>query len=339
MVLKMDDKKNIIFINVLGYLLLSFLIIYIGQREITSHFGFGDTVNYYRAFTNYQLGSPIADAGDYGWNLFMKLMSSMVSIHTFFTICAFLYIFPLYKVSKNLFKEYWYYAFVLFIVSYSFWTYGVNGVRNGVALSLFLWGFSYRNNKVIMGIFFFLAVMFHKTTMLPILAYLLTYFYNNPKVFLKAWVLCIPLSLLMGGFWVSLITGLGFGDDRLSEYLTTQESELSVVSGFRWDFLFYSSFAVVAGWYFIIKKGFEDQLYFQLFNTYLICNGFWILIINANYSNRFAYLSWFMMAIIIIYPLLKQRFFKNQHLMIGKITFLYFGFTYFMNYVYYEYIR
>ncbi len=330
-VLKLDENKNLVFINFCGYTLLTFLILYIGQRQISSMFG--DTVNYNRTFISYQNGIQISETvGDYGWHLFMKGASQIMSIHTFLTICAFIYIFPLYRISKAFFKEYWFYAFLMFVLSFSFWSYGVNGVRNGAAASLFLWGISYHRKKVVMAIFFFFAIQFHKTLLLPIIAYIITYFYNKPKIYLRFWIVCIPLSLIMGGFWITLFTSLGFGDDRLTGYLT---GEAEVNSGFRWDFIFHSAFAVFAGWYFIFKKKFKDQLYFQLFNTYLICNGFWILIIRANYSNRFAYLSWFMMAIIIIYPLLKQNFFKNQHLMIGKIILVYFSFTYLMYFVYY----
>jgi len=103
--------------------------------------------------------------------------------------------------------------------------------------------------------------------------------------------------------------------------------------------LFYSAFGVFAGWYFIYKKRFEDPFYNQLLNTYLICNGFWILVIRANYSNRFAYLSWFMMGLVIIYPVLKKQLFKNQHWVIGKIIFAYFLFTYLMNVIYYAYLN
>jgi hypothetical protein len=225
------------------------------------------------------------------------------------------------------------------VVSLSFYTYAVNGIRNGVALSLFLWGLSYRDKKVLMGLFFLIATLFHKTALLPIIAYIVTYFYNNSKVLFKVWLLCIPLSMALGAIFISIFTSIGFGDDRLAGYLTSQsEAGTFASAGFRWDFLFHSAFAVFAGWYFVFKKNFKDTFYAQLLNTYLICNAFWILVIKANYSNRFAYLSWFMMALIIIYPLLKQTFFKYQHVIIGKIIFLYFGFTYLM-YWYYEIYR
>ena len=185
--------------------------------------------------------------------------------------------------------------------------------------------------------FFGFALLFHKTLFLPILAYLATYFYNNPKFYFKGWLMCIPLSLVLGGVWISLFSSLGFADDRLSGYLSSSSEEGTFsATGFRWDFLFHSAFAVFAGWYFVVKRGFSDALYNRLLNTYLICNGFWVLVIRANFSNRFAYLSWFMMAIVIIYPLLKKNFFKNQHALLGNIILAYFSFTYLMFYLYYS---
>ncbi len=333
LVLEINNPKNLVFVNIAGYILLVVLILFIGQRPIYAIFG--DTVNYAVGYQHYYLGGEIEGGSDYGFQLFMKFVAGFGDIHVFFTICAFLYIFPLYRVSKQLFNEYWYYAFIFFVVSFSFWTYGVNGVRNGVATSLFLWGISYRKNIKIMIVFFLFSASFHKTLLLPIMAFTLTNFFNNPKIYFKMWLLCIPLSLTMGGLWISLFASLGF-DDRLSGYLTSESASGTFSStGFRWDFLFHSAFAVFAGWYFLYKKKYYDQFYYRLLNTYLICNSFWILVIKANYSNRFAYLSWFLMALIIVYPFLKEQFFKNHHFMIGKVMLFYFSFTYLMYYIYY----
>ncbi|HBU79851.1 MAG TPA: hypothetical protein DEF18_17270 [Muricauda sp.] len=335
-ILDIDNRSNLIFINLAGLFLLVFIILYMGQREIDGIF-FGDTVNYAHTYQNYAMGSQIQKDVDLGWHNFMKFMSSYVPISMFFTVVAFIYTFPLYKISVTYFGRHWYYAFIMFLVSFSFWTYGVNGIRNGAACSLFLWGLCYERKKLLMALFFLLGVSFHKTVLLPVLAYLVTYIYNNPKFFFLGWLLCIPLSLAAGGVWINLFASLGFGDDRLSGYLTSSSSDGTFSNtGFRWDFLFHSAFAVFAGWYFVLKRKFEDTTYNRLLITYLICNGFWVLVIKANFSNRFAYLSWFMMAIIIIYPMLKKQFFSNQHFMIGKVMAVYFSFTYLMYYIYYS---
>jgi len=156
-------------------------------------------------------------------------------------------------------------------------------------------------------------------------------------VFLAFWVLCIPLSIALGSFWEVLFASMGFGDDRMGAYLigeANKEDSFSS-SGFRYDFLVYSAGAVVAGAYLIFVRGFRDKVYNQLYHTYLISNAFWILIIRANFSNRFAYLSWFLMGIVIIYPYITKKFFEKHHIVVGKILTVYFMFTYLMHMIYY----
>ncbi|MEP5602788.1 MAG: EpsG family protein, partial [Algibacter sp.] len=279
--------------------------------------------------------APVTTEKDVLFHYYMKTLSYIVNVNIFFLITEALYVLPTYFISKKYFKEYWFYAFLMFVVSFSFYSYGTNGIRNGLATSLVLWGLCYSNKKIIMSLFFIIAVFCHKSMLLPVMAYVLTIFYNNPKTYLKAWLLAIPISLFLGSLFVTLFTSLGFGDDRLAGYLTGEYTETEIKTGFRWDFIFYSAFPVFAGWYFIVKKGFQDHFYNQLFNTYLICNAFWILVIRANFSNRFAYLSWFLMAIVVIYPILKQSFFKNQQIMIAKIVTAYFLFTFLMYIIYY----
>ena len=251
----------------------------------------------------------------------------------FFFVCILLYILPLYTICKKWFKSYWFYAFIFLIASLSFWTYGVNGIRNGIAGSLLLMGMSRvkLSNQII---FIVLAIGFHKSMLLPALGFLITQFYNKPKVFFIFWLLSIPLSLISGGFWENYFSGLNIVDDDRLRYLTTAtESGAFRYSGFRWDFLLYSASAVFAGWYYIVKKEFNDKFYWRLFNTFVFANAFWILVIRANFTNRFAYLSWFMMALVIVYPLLKQNLILNQHRKIGFILMGYFMFTYVFNFL------
>jgi len=329
--LNIDDEKNLKFLRTVGIILLVFLILFLGLRPISGKY-FGDMGTYARYFKNYALGAPVTAEKDVLFHYYMKELSYAVGVHGFFLITAAMYILPSYSISKTYFKAYWFYGFLMFVVSFSFYTYGTNGIRNGLASSLFLWGLCYPNKKILMGIFFTIAVLFHKTLLLPVMGYVLTLFYNEPKTYLKGWLLTIPMSLFLGSIFITLFASLGFGDDRLSGYLS---SEISSETRFRWDFLLYSAFPVFAGWYFIVKKEFKDHFYNQVFNTYLLCNGFWILVIRANFSNRFAYLSWFLMAFVIIYPLLKQQFFKNQIIVIAKVVTAYFMFTFLMYFIYY----
>jgi hypothetical protein len=91
---------------------------------------------------------------------------------------------------------------------------------------------------------------------------------------------------------------------------------------------------VVSGWYFIFKKGLEDKFYNIFYSTFLMANAFWILIIRANYSDRFSYLSWFMLGSVIIYPICVETLVRNQNRLASGIMFSYFAFTYLVNFVY-----
>ena len=173
----------------------------------------------------------------------------------------------------------------------------------------------------------------HSSLSIPILAFVIANMYKNPKAYLYVWLAAIPLSLVGGNFWEGLFGSIGFGaDTRAEDYLTkgTINKDLLAYTGFRWDFLFYSSFAAFAGWYFIFKKNITDKLYIHLWGVFMIANAFWILIIRANFSNRFAYLSWFLMAPVIAYPLLRYKLFPNQYRVVGVIIAIYYLFTYFM---------
>ncbi|WP_378187999.1 EpsG family protein [Aquimarina sp. W85] len=332
LLLDINDKKNLIFTNSVGVVVLIFSIFYIGLRPV-SGFYFTDMATYARHFEYYQFGGALIEDKDIFFHLFMKFLSQFLSIHSFFLFCVFIYIFPMYRVSKRFFENYWFYAFIMLVTSFSFWPYAVNGIRNGMATSLFLLALSYYDRKMIMILCFALSALFHQTLLLPIIAYIVTLVFKNSKWYLIGWILAIPMSIAFGGIWESLFMSLGFGDDRLESYLSSPTANSG---GFRYDFLLYSASAVFSGWYFLFRKGFKDPLYSQIFNIYLTANAFWILVIRANFSNRFAYLSWFLMALVIIYPFLKQSFFVKQHVVIGRVVLVYFAFTYLMFYVYYS---
>lgn len=306
-----------------------------GTRPIS--FIFADMAVYAIEFREYANGAPINTDKEVVFSTFMKVSSGIMSAEIFFLVCAFLYVFPLYLASKKFFKEYWFYSFFILVISFSFWAYGTNGIRNGLATSLFVYALS-RDKKWSTIAIIALAVSIHTSLIIPAIAYTISLFYKNIKFYMLAWVVAIPLSLALGGFWENFFLNLGFIEqDRVIGYFSDDEAYLDNIVelkvGFRWDFLLYSAMGVLAGYYFIFKKKFEDLFYNRLFTIYLMCNALWILVIRANFSNRFAYLSWFLLGLLIIYPLLKVSMFKKQHLLIGRILLIYFAFTYVLNFV------
>ena len=329
------DKQNLSIKKVFGIFFLWFVILYMGTRPIS--FTFADMAVYALEFKDYAQGAPLNTDKEIVFGVFMKFCSGIMSAEVFFLLCAFLYVYPLYLASKKLFKEYWFYSLFILVISFSFWAYGTNGIRNGLATSLFIYALS-RDKKWMTLAFIAVSVLIHTSLIIPTIAYVISLFNKNLKPYLIAWFVAISLSLALGGFWENFFLGLGLiEEDRVIGYFSGDQAYLDniveIKVGFRWDFLLYSAIGVFAGYYYIFKKKFEDVFYNRLFAIYLMCNALWILVIRANFSNRFAYLSWFLLGLLVIYPLIKVSLFKKQHVLIGRILFIYFAFTYVLNFV------
>ncbi|MDN3723964.1 EpsG family protein [Aequorivita sp. SDUM287046] len=330
LILPLNSVKILKYIKVIGPVLLIFVILYMGLRPISGRY-FGDMSTYSHYFKIYSTGAPITSTRDILFHNFTKFSSQLMTIHVYFLLCAGLYVIPLYFICKKWFNDYWFYGFLFLIGAFSFWAYGTNGIRNGIAGSFFLLGIS-REKRVWQILWIVLAINFHKTMLLPAVGFLLANFYNQPKRMIVFWALCIPVSLIGGGFFENFFGSIGFDDQRI-HYFTEGKinNDDFRFTGFRWDFLMYSATAVFAGWYYIVKLKFKDKIYFWLYNTYLFSNAFWILVIRANFSNRFAYLSWFMIGVVLIYPLLIKEIIPRQHHRIGLVLIAYFSFTFIMN--------
>jgi hypothetical protein len=326
---ELQDEMNLYFKNVIGFVFMAFVIFYIGLRPIDIIFV--DMTSYAHSFGQIKEGVDVKVGGDFGWDNLMSLSVKLMNVESFFFLCALLYIVPLWAFSKLVFEKYWFYSFIILVGSFSFLGYGTNGIRNGIATSIFVLALSFHKKQLLLFFLFLIAISFHKSMLLPVLVFAITYLFNEPKKYMIIWLLAIPLSLAFSGFWENFFANIGFiQEDKLS-YLITVEGTISELNNtFRWDFLLYSSIGIFSGWYYIVKKNYQDQFYYRLFNTYALVNAFWILVIRANFSNRFAYLSWFMLGIVMIYPLLKVQMFNNQHQIFARILLLYFMLTYFM---------
>jgi len=315
------------FAQFMGWFLFVIITLYMGLRPVSAKY-FGDMESYNQVFIKVQRGEQIIITKDYLFNYFTLYCARIMSSQMFFLIVDVIYILPMFLFSRKYSPVYWYYVFLLFLTSFSFWTYGTNGIRNGIATSLFLLALVFYERKLLMYGIMFLAMGFHNSLMIPIAAYFVAAQWKNPKIYLYVWLSAIPLSLLFSGQWEILFSSLGFEDERVTGYLGGQERAEFRYDGFRWDFVFYSGFAIFAGWYFIFKKKIQDKFYIHLWGIYVVANAFWILVIRANFSNRFAYLSWFLMAPVIAYPMLKYKLWPDQHKILTIVIFIYYLFTY-----------
>ncbi len=302
-------------------LLLSLLlVVFIGTRP--NHWVFVDSLTYANIYNDVipTMGGEMAMNGDALFELLMVLANPIMSWMVFATLIAVVYVMGHWLVSKRLSPKNADVMMLFCISAFSFWGYATNGLRNGFACVLVLVALTYlvqEKPKVLQFLLIsFVAVGCHKSVVLPVACALLAYYYRNPKVMFYVWFFSIPLSFIAGSSVEGLLLSIG-GDDRFEQYFSeASKNEYSYLfshTGFRWDFLLYSFIPILLGWYVIFKRRIIDWKYNLLLATYIYSNSFWVMIIRASSSNRFAYLSWFIYPIVLSYPLLKLQVFKNNH--------------------------
>ena len=318
-------------------LLCVVLALWIGLRPVSG--AFGDTVNYALEYSKMDARHISMDwSSEWIWQWLMNGCKAVgLSIHSFFFVVATFYIFSAFWAVKRLMPSDPMLGMLFVLTSLMFFTFATNGLRNGLACHLVLLAFSFlMDDKWIPGaLFALLALGMHRSVMLPIVALLVGIFLvKDVKYAIAFWVASIFLSLVLGDAATSFFASLGF-DDRMVQY-TQDIKDFSEFSreGFRWDFLLYSAMPVVMAWYVCIHKGVSDNWYNALCVAYCLCNAFWIMVIRSAFSNRFAYLSWFMYPIIIAYPLVNLPVRDDQDRFTGWVLIAYAAFSVFMWFVF-----
>ena len=305
-------------------------IIVVGLRPVSR--AFGDMGTYDRMFNLFR-GSDIwtVPSDDTFFFLLMYWCAQRMDAQWFFLIVEVMYLAPVLIACLRFYKKNDYIAILFCLAAFSFFTYGVNGIRNGAACSFVILAISFIEGgvveKILCAVFSLIAINFHHATALPVLCMIVAYLVKSPRIMFVFWFFSIIVSLIAGDYVSNLFAGLGF-DDRLSDYITTEaEEDLFSYTGFRWDFLLYSAIPVIMGYYIIFRKKVFDPTYLLLLGTYIYANSFWIMVIRANYSNRFAYLSWFLYPLVLSYPLLKLNIWpktqghKTGIVMLGHLAF------------------
>jgi hypothetical protein len=232
-------------------------------------------------------------------------------------------------------------ALLLVLSNFTFYGGAVNGLRSGLAASFMILAISFlvennnnnNNNKLIGVVIAVCSVSVHKSFYLPFICFLFCLLSRiGVKNAMKFYVCSIIISLIGGNSVSNLFLGLGF-DDRMDSYIGKEASNMIYNNtfshtGFRWDFLLFSVVPIVLGYYAVVIKKVKDKYYTLLINTYILANAFWVMVIRSSFSNRFASLSWFLYGIVIAYPLLNFKLYRNQNAVIsffllGMIAFSY----------------
>jgi len=310
------------------------MILFIGFRPHS--YLFVDTMNYVLWWNAAGFNGFDSDAQNLLFdNLYGFMAGTGFTVTEFFLIIAAIYFGGMWVACRRLFPCNTMLAFLVCLAAFSTFTYGTNGIKAGAATSLFLVALAFRDRLPIAIIFILLSWGFHHSMQLPVAAFIIALIFRKEKWYFYGWVFCLLIAIAHITYFQQLFGSMS--DEGGQEYLIQgMGNEWGGNNGFRYDFVLYSSVPVVLG-YFIMKRKIEiDNIYRFLLKMYILCNGVWMLCMYASFTNRIAYLSWFMLPLVLIYPYFKLRErvcqlpFSRKIIVLGHLFF-----TLFMTFVYY----
>jgi hypothetical protein len=291
----------------------------------------GDKENYQNNFEMLSLFS-FEESNDIGFSVFSYIIKLLIDdSQVYFLILAFFYVLGYFIFAKRFIKkEFIGYFLIASFLSFGFGAYGVNTIRAGFALAFFLIAVTY-HSKISKFLFLsIIAVLIHKSLLLPVVAFFISKFSIKTRLYYYLWILCLLISALNITFISSFVEQIiGQSDDRFTGYLNGESLERYNV-GFRIDFVIYSVIPILIGRWYIYKLNVNDEFYKRIFQTYLFANAIWLLVIRMAFTDRMAYLSWFLIPMILMYPILKYNLPINKKRWLFFILLGIFSFTSFM---------
>ncbi len=300
-----------------------FYVLLFGFRPISM--AFGDTVIYNSTYIQFQtygtldIEEAAGMSSDWLFYTFMAACAQVIDVYYFLAIVMYFYIAMMFIGCRKM--DSWHGAtLMLFCIgAFSFYGYSVNGIRNGVACSFVILalGSMAKGERLLPVILSFIAIGCHKSAALPLFCMFFTYFVRSPKLMYLAWFGAIGISLVFGESIGALFSLVNY-DERLAQNMQSGEDVAlewgeELEARFRWDFLLYSFMPILIGAYTLFVRKIYNNTYLILLGTYIYANAFWVLVIRGLFSNRFAYLSWFIYPIVLAYPLLNLPVFKKDH--------------------------
>lgn len=342
------ERKSVASASIVIAVFFSFLI---GLRPLGNmSWMWADTVNYefiYNAHEGKHFFFTLQTENLIWDNIFDWWASNSLGLTSFFLICDAIYFGCTYAACRKWFPRDTTMAYLVFLGAFSTYSYSYNGVKAGVAGAVFLLGLAYYEKRTLSVVLILISWGIHHSMQMPVAAYILTLFYKSPKWYFYGYVFCVVMSVFHVTFFANLFAGMS-SDERGAEYLlATGNAEDAHITGFRPDFLLYSVMPILIGYKIVMKERLKvSKLYSALLHMYICTNGIWCLCMYASYSNRIAYLSWFMYPFVLIYPFLKEDlrgmlFLKtrNQYVQLAKVASYHLYFTLFMELVFYKFLK
>ena len=309
-----------------------FMIFFIGMRPLSGKY-FVDMINY-NEYYSFIFGDKFyfdkKAENLFFDNWFTWMASNMVDITSVFLIFAAVYFSLIYVACRKLFPRDTLLAFIVYLAAFSTFSYGTNGVKAGMAASTFLVALAYYDKLWLTIPLALFTYTQHHSMSLVIASYFIVLLVKNPKYYFVGWLVSLIIATLHIKFFQILFAG--FTDEHGASYLLG-----GLNSGFRLDFIIYSAMPVFIGYLMIYEyKLIQSRTYNILLSLYLTTNSFWMLCMYANFTNRIAYLSWFLYPIVLLYPFVNIKWHGQQIRYLRYAVYGHLAFTLFMTFIYYR---
>ena len=308
-----------------GWGCFAMLLLLLGLRPIS--YTFGDMGNYYKHFLVYEAGG-LPDGGDLLFEWTMWLFATYLNAPLFFFFCAAVYLVPILVAARRLLSQYWPLAFFFSIAQFDFYGYGVNGLRQGMAASIFLLAVV-ANRKWQVWVWSLIAIGLHKSFAIPVALLFIVQFAWNPRHYVAGWFIFLVIAAISPAIGTMLADSMLLAGEY-EQYIDPDSTFVEQFSkvGFRTDFILYSLLPIVIGGYFLFSRKVKDRLYTKLYCLYVGSNAFWLILMHTVLSNRIAYLSWCLMGFVIAYPLVRFRGMIAQHQVFSALLLAFYLFTF-----------
>ena len=310
-----------------------FMILFIGLRPISGRY-FLDMYGTAYMWEWYNQGQTYSFKFDYVNKIYDNLRSFMstygMSVEYFFFLIALIYFLCIYIACKKQFPKNTLFALLVYYIAFSTYSYATNGIKAGSAAAIFLVALSYYENKKILIIMTLLSWGFHHSMIVVVCSMLCVYYVRKPQYYFYFWVFSFLIATFHISFFQRLFASIGQGEG--AGYLLGQ----SHGKGYRLDFIAYSAVPVIIGYYCIFQKKVQSERYNILLNLYLMTNSIWMLCMYAEFTNRIAYLSWFLHPWVMIYPLLNEKITDFQFKYVNILAIGHLAFNLYLSLIYWS---
>lgn len=300
----------------------SIFLISIGFRDVNYS---GDTQTYLRMFEKFKDGLYDGGRLEFGFVFLFKFFSLLdLSERLFIFSVAFIQVSFWFILVKNIFidsNKKKIIAALLIISSFFVYNLGANVLRQGLAIPLILLSLYYALNKryYTSFVFLFLAISFHKTSIVFLFAYLIVLMLNIKVRYYVLILLITTVLSVVGGFDVvinllpSYISGY--------QYLFLESSFKQYQVGFRLDFWLFTLIPMVL--YLFLKDEHKEKRE-NIIKIYITLFCVFIVLFSMPFSDRFGVYLWCLMLFLVsdFFSCYKYKILNDFYVYIFVVTIL-----------------